>query len=175
MAIVNSDDLDIIFSQSDETQSNEILSLSPPSPPSPLPTGRGQRKKRPTWKLLEQLPQPPPPLLNPPTHSIQPTMDTPLSSHTITSLTTKVVHSAVNLFGIFREYTLFPSHDPEDTASSLDFSDLSINSKLVPLISSPFAPPVPHQIDESSPSRSLAPFSSWSLFALINWMWTGSH
>ncbi|KAG5641708.1 hypothetical protein H0H81_011029, partial [Sphagnurus paluster] len=41
------------------------IEMGPPSsPPLPLPTetGRGARQKRPTWKLLKQLPAPPTPI-----------------------------------------------------------------------------------------------------------------
>lgn len=81
-----------------------------------LDLGRGRRVKRPTWKLVEQLPQPP---------SLPRTEPSPPASTTIPStsessspaIVEKLICTAKNVFGLFREYPNLPTHNPDDTAS----------------------------------------------------------
>lgn len=89
---------------------------------------------------------------------------------------TKIVHSAANIFGVFREYTMFPTHDPEETTSLDDLSDLPINPNITPLRTSPLSLPIPSSnLLANAESESIAPFANWSIWALLNWMWTGSQ
>lgn len=140
--------------------------------PDPI-MGRGKRKKRPTWKVLEQMPQPASPLPPPP-----PPPATSSEPPSVRSVVAKIIRSAANIFSVFREYTILPTHDPEETTSLDDLSNIPPNALLSPSISSPFSLPISSGISSKgahSTDNPIAPFSNWSIWAVLNWMWTGSQ
>jgi hypothetical protein len=83
-------------------------------------SGRPLRTKRPTWKILQALPQPPPTGLE-----LLPEID--LASICPPPLTPspfmwKGVRSTLNAFGLFREYPSVPTHNPDDALSLPDLT-----------------------------------------------------
>jgi hypothetical protein len=130
----------------------------------PVLLGRGHRIKRPTWKVLEMLPQPPTPVTEP--------LDNAAVSGTSSSESAQVaslssfvwcaIHTTLNGFGLFQEYANTPLRSPDDTTM---IEDMTYN--------------LPGQYSDSNDSPCL-PQPSWlasinrSIFCLMNWMWTGS-
>ncbi|KAJ7330330.1 hypothetical protein DFH08DRAFT_926009 [Mycena albidolilacea] len=97
-----------------------------PPPPTETSTGRGARVKRPTWKLLQQLP-PPPPEFSERTASELESDDSdsefpaaPLAS----PYRWESVKTLKNSFGLFRDYPCLPTHDPDQTLSLADQSNI---------------------------------------------------
>ncbi|KAJ7085928.1 hypothetical protein C8R44DRAFT_651073 [Mycena epipterygia] len=150
-----------------------------PSPPSsPVPeistTGRPVRARRPTWKLLQQLPE-----LTPTTPA--PITEDPFDSDatpppTVSAYVWEGVKTVKNSFGLYREYPSIPTHNPEKHANSTALSNIpppvgladSIDTRLAPTTSSM----APASTAESA--SSFSPFKNSSIFGLMNWMWTGS-
>ncbi|KAJ7799440.1 hypothetical protein B0H14DRAFT_3491588 [Mycena olivaceomarginata] len=168
----------------------------PPSPEPPrLPTpppqttvaGRPIRNKRKTWKLLQQLPDPiQPPLVqeDPPQ---EPTPAPP--SELIPTWVWNGIQTTVNGFGLFHEYPSIPTYNPDEMLSTEEMADYPggtrANTATIPSQLTPFEPdtssaPDPADSDPGSdpdsPTTSVftGPFSNWSIFALMNWQWTGS-
>lgn len=125
------------------------------------------------------MPQPMTPLSVSSTSSTSPSEKSPPTERP--SLPSRIIKSASNLFGCFREYTTYPSHDPDKTTSLEDLSNIPLNPSLNPPISSPLSPPISvipslsKRTPSDSDSESFSPFANWSIFALMNWMWTGSR
>lgn len=141
-----------------------------PSNPHPEPIlGRGARKKRLTWKLLERLPAPPAP---PPMHNMDQlaqecTADAPEALPNPPVL--EWYRTVPNIFSMLREYLGAPSHHP-DTGFTLDkFTN-------VPPASPPAA--VVDEEDSTAEFRKSAAcehmFANSTVFQLMQWMWTGS-
>src|ERR1700675_1184708 len=84
--------------------------------------GRAVRKKRLTWKLLQQLPAPPSPLPEPLTafEGIGPISETSLPS---CEVVWRAIKTTCNSFGLYREYPSIPSHNPDNTLSLLNLVD----------------------------------------------------
>ncbi|KAG5633555.1 hypothetical protein H0H81_006902, partial [Sphagnurus paluster] len=151
------------------------IEMGPPSsPPLPLPTetGRGARQKRPTWKLLKQLPAPPTPI-PPPDIVENPNQDnTEDEDQTPPPLAELVWNVAVrtlkNAFGLYREYPSRPTHNPDDTISLPDLSNTGTVPPTTALLD-PTQDPV-----HSKTSTSYYPFQNSTACGLMNWMWTGS-
>lgn len=89
--------------------------------------------------------------------------------------------SSHHRFGILREYPDRPSHNPDDllTLSDLSYSAEprsngpdSGSSRLS--LSVPDDPAIASHHSTLTSPPSFAPFKTWSVFALMNWMWTGS-
>ncbi|KAJ6449118.1 hypothetical protein C8R45DRAFT_947568 [Mycena sanguinolenta] len=110
---------------------DDPMLVDDPQPPSPAPvsspppevssTGRPVRTKRPTWKLLQSLPAPPsaaPELIVTDPDSDATPPPAPLS------FVWDSVKSAMNAFGLYREYPRVPTHDPDSTISLEDLSDI---------------------------------------------------
>ena len=146
-------------SQIEETH----LELETPSEPVdvPRPLGRGQRTKQPTWKILESLPQPVAPFNAPPSAQSSVELDS-VSSLPTTHIISK--QTSANVFGLYREYFLTASVEPPDDSCSL--SDMSYHSDHAALTESHLTV-VPESVQ--------SPFSSETVFHLMNWMWTGSQ
>lgn len=141
---------------------------APPRASSPPQLGRGKRVKRKTWKLQEQLPQPPAPLddVADTPESDQPSP--PLSSQDRAPLLTTFVNTATNIFGLFREYPRYSTHVPDD---SLSLEDMSYAADHAQPHVDPLAMP------ESGPSTKppYAPWENWSVYRLMDWFSTGSR
>jgi hypothetical protein len=136
-------------------------------PEEPVLLGRGHRIKRPTWKVLEQLPQPPAPVVE--TVTADSTgMD--LSNETEDTrqqtFIWRAIRTVLDGFGLFREYGNSPSHSPDD---SLTIEDMSY---------CPSEQPTSVRSTSESPANSSWPLSFSSInksaFRLMSWMWTGS-
>ncbi|KAJ7289864.1 hypothetical protein C8J57DRAFT_1494275 [Mycena rebaudengoi] len=152
-----------------EFSHSEPADFEPAPAPAPAPTaapeapsGRGQRAKRQTWKILEQLPPAPAEfedvsLPDPPPDKTPPP--------TLTEYVWKSVKTVKNAFGVYREYPTMPTHDPDRTTSLTDQSNIPgprpkpIDARLTPVFGadSPFGP-----------------FKNSTVFGIMNWMWSGS-
>lgn len=148
-----------------------------PPPPSPAPesevvTGRGARKKRLTWKLLQQLPAAPTPISEPST-LLENTEPALLQSPDHITIET-TVKTACNSFGLYREYPNIPTHNPDDTMGLVSLADSSppttVNETELP-VTAPLSIPT---VNPSSDVTSYFPFANSTIFGLMNWMWTGS-
>ncbi|KAJ7831948.1 hypothetical protein B0H14DRAFT_3463753 [Mycena olivaceomarginata] len=146
------------------------------TPPPDTSAGRPVRAKRLTWKLLQQLP-PPPPQFEETTPS-EPDLDDVLSPVQPSEYTWEGVKTAKDSFGLFCEYPTIPTHDPERTLSLSDQSNIPVparnagavpdNSRLSPMS----APPA---IAVQSPTiPSFCPFRNSTVLGFMNWMWSGS-
>ncbi|KAF7291341.1 hypothetical protein MIND_01278600 [Mycena indigotica] len=136
----------------------------PPTDSSQSNLGRPARKKRLTWKLLQQLPEPPASLPDIPEED-----------------TENVDNSAPpNNFGLFREYLSIPSHNPDTDIILSDLSDLPApvqpnrqpdgETRLSPLST----PPAADALASAKNSGSYGPFGNYTVWGFMNWMWTGS-
>ncbi|KAF5379470.1 hypothetical protein D9615_006555 [Tricholomella constricta] len=151
------------------------IEMGSPSPPSPhlSAAGRGVRRRRPTWKILEQLPAPPTPL--PPQ---QPVSDVDAGANDTTPppmshfIWEAVVRTARNVFGLYREYSTRPTHDPDDTISLQDLNNAQTVSTAMQM---------QHSVRTRSENPDAAdtpnryhPFRNSTIFGIMNWMWTGT-
>lgn len=135
--------------------------------------GRPVRKKRLTWKLLQQLPAPPSPLSEPLTafEGIEPISKTSLPSCD-SEVVWKAIKTTENSFGLYREYPHIPTHNPDDTLCLLNLVDHSppINeTELSASVSTPLT-----LNSSSSNAASFFPFKNSTIFGMMSWMWTGS-
>jgi hypothetical protein len=157
------------LNDSSQTPSHFQPSFDPD--PEIIAAGRPVRKKRLTWKLLQQLPAPPSPLPEPLTtfEGIEPISETLLPSCEVAS---RAIKTTCNSFGLYREYPNVPSHNPDDKLSLLNLVDGSppTSEKELP-VSLPFSLPTS---DSSSNSASYFPFKNSTVLGMMNWMWTGS-
>lgn len=134
----------------------------------PEELGRSRRKKRPTWKVLQQLQEltPPPdepsapdaPILEepPPTDFVRKTFKTPKDS-----------------FGLYREYSERPSHSPDDHNAPTDLTNTPLSTQSSSTESSDSPLPGPSSRSDVSPILKL-PSQSSTVTGLLQWMWTGS-
>lgn len=144
---------------------------SPPRSPDRSPAGelsaagRPVRTKRPTWKILQNLPQPPVPCpapAPPPDVEVEPNHD---SDSDTTPFVWQGIRTALNSFGLFREYPSVPTYNPDATLSSNNTQ--FTNPRNVPTTES--AAPIPDENSSSSYS-----FRNTTIGGLVSWLWTGS-
>jgi len=135
-------------------------------------SGRAVRKKRLTWKLLQQLPAPPSPLPEPLSafQIIEPPSETSLPN---SEIVWRAIKTSCNSFGLYREYPDIPTHNPDNTLSLLNLVDNSPPINEMELSTS-VSTPLSHQDPISSSSSSLFPFKNSTIFGMMSWMWTGS-
>jgi hypothetical protein len=90
--------------------------------------GRAVRKKRLTWKLLQQLPAPPSPLPEPLTafQVIEPISETSLPN---SEVVWRAIKTSCNSFGLYREYPDVPSHNPDNTLFLLSSDFVEVGRK----------------------------------------------
>ncbi|KAJ7733499.1 hypothetical protein B0H16DRAFT_1328148 [Mycena metata] len=143
----------------------------PEKSPSPEPvTGRGARVKRPTWKLLQLLPQPPAAV--PELQVTEPDPDaTPPPEPT--TFVWESVKTAMNSFGLYREYPRVPTHDPDSTLSLDDLSDVPKALPASTSTSSATGIPIPSR-DGGDGTNPYYPFPNSTAYGITNWMWSGS-
>jgi hypothetical protein len=136
--------------------------------------GRGVRKKRLTWKLLQQLPVPPSPLPEPliATEDIEPVAETIIPGHEVVW---KAIKTTCNSFGLYREYPNVSTHNPDDTLSLLNLVDGSLPTTVNEAKFPESAPLSPPNLNSSSDAVSHFPFKNSTIFGMMNWMWTGSN
>ncbi|THH32816.1 hypothetical protein EUX98_g1394 [Antrodiella citrinella] len=194
------DDVAMTFDDLILPNSEPVIQVDQPPIP-PIELGRGRRTKRPTWKILERLPQVALPVLDDP-QLPEPPLPAPDIEST-PAIVWRTFRTTLNAFGIFREYRTTgapPSHHPD---VSLDTNDLSIHPdpsiippttsrcSLAPLGGNTTILPQPSTPDDSptstttlpssdSPTSTLAtpshaPFANISVWRLMNWMWSGSE
>jgi hypothetical protein len=146
-------------------------------PPAATSTGRPIRAKRLTWKLLQQLPPPPIEFEEQTLALSEPDVEEPASPvPSEPEYRWKAVKTVKNSFGMFREYPELPTHDPDQSISLSDQSNIpaptplagsvSENSRLSPL-TAPVAP-------LSAAIPSFGPFKNSTVFGFMNWMWSRS-
>jgi len=161
-------------------------------PSSPLPTfqglsesvtetpaelGRGLRRKRPTWKILESLPQPAAPIVDD-TDAVIPVQHGSESPPRPISFPRTVVRSPPNVFGLYREYSLVQGVVPSEDLCSISAMSYTqgASSPAVSHITTMQGAAAAH--NEAVSEDSLQPnqlFSNETTFCLMNWMWTGSN
>ena len=146
----------------------------PDVPPS-IASGRPVRKKRLTWKLLDRLPAFP---------SSFPLADLPISEsqelpaapdQRQPSYAWKSVHTICNAFGMYREYPNIPTHNPDDTLTLANLTEISS----APELEQETLPPIIQAIQQTpitsdSAPEQYAPFANSSIHGIMNWMWSGS-
>ncbi|KAF7367198.1 hypothetical protein MSAN_00980100 [Mycena sanguinolenta] len=152
----------------DDPQPQEAPSPVPSPPPAVSSTGRPVRTKRPTWKLLQLLPEPPSAA---PDRSAMGRDPEPTPPSAPSSFVWDSVKSAMNSFGLYREYPRAPTHDPDSTISLVDLSD--IPRPPAPAATTATAPPVPLPPAETQ-NNPYHPFPNSTAYGITNWMWSGS-
>src|SRR5882762_6183061 len=113
----------------DTSQNPSQLQPSVEPDPEINAAGRAVRKKRLTWKLLQQLPAPPSPLLEPLTafEGMEPISETSFKFPSC-EVVWRAIKTTCNSFGLYREYREYPniaSHNPDNTLCLLDLVDNS--------------------------------------------------
>ncbi|KAJ7133151.1 hypothetical protein C8R44DRAFT_730346 [Mycena epipterygia] len=138
-----------------------------PSPePEVTPAGRPIRTKCLTWKLLQQLPEPPTPA--PELVVADPDRDaTPPPAPT------------AFIFGLYREYPRLPTYDPDSTISLNDLSDIpKPPAASLPSESRRVSPAnvVPSALAPSATGENIPyyPFPNSTAYGITDWMWSGS-
>jgi hypothetical protein len=118
--------------------------------------------KRPTWKVLEQLPEPPIPVddfsSNTPSRSP--------SEEPAHNFVWQAVRSATNTFGLFREFPSKPLYSPDNTMCLKDISHPSLQRSAKDLLA---------ESTGKTTQPSFGMFKNLSSFLLMDWLWTGSH
>lgn len=143
-----------------------------PEQPEVNAAGRTVRKKRLTWKLLQQLPQPPPPAPEP---AVDDQDATP--PPTIMGYIWEAVHTVLNSFGIYREFPTIPTHNPDDRLTLSDLANAArppTAVEVTPASSSRLAPIVLDRLSTAPTASPYFPFANSTIFGLMNWMWNGS-
>ncbi|KAJ6583124.1 hypothetical protein DFH09DRAFT_912135, partial [Mycena vulgaris] len=155
--------------------------LSPTPPPETTAAGHPIRAKRKTWKLLQQLPEPPPILPEPDIEPLPIADPPPASSST---WVWEALRTTVNTFGLYCEYPSVPTYNPDESLAIPDLSDIPTttrsNTATLASAKTPFttleapseAPVSAHE--ESSVHLRLPTFRNTSVGGLMNWLWTGS-
>lgn len=149
-------------------------------PPDPLleepplnAAGRPTRKKRLTWKLLQQLPTQPASTPTSEWFSSSDLSDTapPLSSSNFGNVWEVACSTVCNSFGLYREYPSVPTHNP-DASFSLQVADYVPSE---PTRQTQSTTSLPFTLDgQTSNSSPYFPFKNSTISGLMNWMWTGS-
>jgi hypothetical protein len=161
-----------ILPLNDSSQNPSHLHPSVEPDPEISAAGRAVRKKRLTWKLLQQLPAPPSPLPEPLTafQIIELPSETSLPH---SEIVWRAIKTSCNSFGLYREYPDIPTHNPDNTLCLLNLVDSSPPINEMELSTS-VSTPLSHQDPISSSSSSFFPFKNSTIFGMMSWMWTGS-
>ncbi|KZV59901.1 hypothetical protein PENSPDRAFT_694744 [Peniophora sp. CONT] len=136
-----------------------------PRPPAPEPVpeqlGRGLRRKRPTWKKLEQLPQPPEPV---PPPAVSPSPFEPAEPSL--NFISRSIQTAMNAF--YRTYVSHPTYSPDGTITLEDVSHPAMQPNAVAQSSA--------QVSSAPTSSRPAwfPFANLSIFLIVAWLFSGS-
>ncbi|KAJ7280976.1 hypothetical protein C8J57DRAFT_1220250 [Mycena rebaudengoi] len=96
------------------------------------------------------------------------------------------IKTAMNTFGLYREYLRVPTHDPDSTISLSDLSDApkpppppAVQLRTSPAVTVPpqlwpsVLAAVPPQLQPSA-ENPYYPFPNSTAYGITNWMWTGS-
>jgi len=160
----------------DTSQNPSHLQPSVEPDPKISAAGRAVRKKRLTWKLLQQLPVPPSPLPEPLTafQVIEPISDISLPN---SEVVWRAIKTSCNYFGLYREYPNIPTHNPDNTLCLLNLVDNSppiTEMELSTSVSTPLSLQDPISSSSFSNANSFFPFKNSTIFGMMSWMWTGS-
>lgn len=129
----------------------------PPVIPSTEPTPQPRRTRRAPARFHDVLPEPAQPISAPPPQL-----------PTVYLMVTDPLKTALNSFGVFRQYLFHPSYDPDSSVDPRDLSNLSM-----PVPPPPPPPPSPHsEVTSHAPPW---PFANMSIWKVMNWMNTGSN
>ena len=121
------------------------------------PTGvRPRQTRRVPARFQDVLPEPP--------HTI-PTSTAQLRLPTVYLMVTNPLKTALNSFGLFRQYLFHPSHDPDALVDPSDLSNLT-----TPVLSPPLPPSRSEEADRDPPW----PFANMSIWRMMRWLNTGS-
>ena len=139
-----------IPTEMDSLVTNPDLDIPRTYPEEPLP-GR-ERVQRAPAQFQDTLPEPPQPVFLP--RSRLPT---------VYLIVTNPLKTALNSFGIFRQYLFHPSHDPDALVNPSDLSNLPTHHPSLPLTKS-------KETDRDPPW----PFANMSTWRLMHWVNTGT-
>ncbi|KAF8960115.1 hypothetical protein BDZ97DRAFT_1922371 [Flammula alnicola] len=157
------------------THELEEALAAPLVPLEPVPQGRGHRSKQPTWKLLQQQPVGPSPLPSPPPVAVSNAgsdSDDDLLPTSITGTVWRMIRTACNTFGLYREYPIMPTYNPDDFLGLDDYSDAATVPTTAPEHVSPLSA---HPAAGAEPvSNPYHPFKNSTVHGLMEWSWTGS-
>ncbi|KAJ7053136.1 hypothetical protein C8F01DRAFT_1375308 [Mycena amicta] len=163
-----------------------------PPPPDPTPTplnaaGRPIRKKRKTWKLLQQKPDAPlslPVPLPSEEPSLPPPPPPPQSTY---QWAWQGLRTTINTFGLYREYPSLPTYNPDEQLGDEDLSDIANPQRSNTANFAPTETPFKSADELSGPSPSdsatpslwtritqSGPFQNVSRAGLMSYMWGGS-
>jgi len=136
---------------------------TPPGPRSPTPTSpqnietpvgtttHPRRTRKQPARFRDVLPEPPVPAPRPQLPMVYLTVTNPLTT-------------ALNTFGLFRNYLFHPSHDPDSVVDSNDLSNLGAR-----------APPPPFPEQNRTGREPPWPFPNMSTWRFMRWLNTGSR
>ena len=130
--------------------------LSPTNTPTPTePVTQSRRIRRQPARFRDILPEPPAPAPSVPTPGPQ--------LPAVYLMVTNPLVTALNAFGLFRNYLFHPSYDPDSVVDPSDLSNLG-----------PSVPPPSVELNETSPKPPW-PFPNMSIWRIMEWMNTGSR
>ena len=162
--------------EADEPRAPQIQPIEPLEDiPALYPSGRVARKQRATWKVLERLPAVPTPIPDKPPKATSSDDTTPGASlpH-VPVVSCDPVRTKPNAFGLYREFSVNPTHNPDDILTVGDLAE----SQPPPTVADGPAPTsrlsIPVSVPPSTSNNASGPFANSSIFGLLNWMWTGS-
>lgn len=133
--------------------------------------GRVVRKKRLTWKLLQQLPAAPTPV---PEVPLAMELDHDIAPPLIEAIVLETITTTCNSFGLYRQYPNKPTHNPDDTIGLQDLTDGTAPKAINEVQPSSTSRLSVIPDDQTSTAQSYFPFQNSTIFGLMNWMWTGS-
>ena len=123
--------------------------------PAVEPVAQPQRIRRDPVRFLDILPEPPQAI---PPSALQPHLPT------VYLMVTNPLKTALNSFGLFRQYLFHPSRDPDALIDSCDLSNLATQTPSPP-------PPPPHSEVNRDPPW---PFENITTWRMVQWLNTGS-
>ncbi|KAJ7716926.1 hypothetical protein B0H16DRAFT_1338519 [Mycena metata] len=155
----------------------ERVPSATPEPVEDTSTRKSGRARRPTWKILQRLPEVTPATPDVPKDTDSDSDGTP--PPTVSAYVWEAVTTIQNSFGLYREYPSLPTHDPEKNTNSVSLSNIPPPSGGADAVDTRLAPTTDTMTASRSASvpeagSSLGPFKNSTIFGLMNWMWTGS-
>ncbi|KAJ7748854.1 hypothetical protein B0H14DRAFT_3513709 [Mycena olivaceomarginata] len=117
-----------------------------PAPPQPKFTAAGWpvRAKRKTWKLLQQLPAPAPPVVSDPSPDPEPA---PAPQPATATWVWNTIRTTINGFGLYCEYPSVPSYNSDEVLKLEEMSDIPTgtqsNTATITANLTPFEPATP--------------------------------
>ncbi|KAJ7825998.1 hypothetical protein B0H14DRAFT_2596197 [Mycena olivaceomarginata] len=131
-----------------------------------------------TWKLLQQLPAPAPPVVSDPSPDPEPA---PVPQPATATWVWNTIHTTINGFGLYCEYPSVPSYNSDKVLTLEEMSDIptgtqsntaTITANLMPF--KPATPALPEGPAAKAEGSDIGPFLNWGITRLMGWQWTGS-